>query len=201
MALNHYRFAPTNLDKHAGVPGFPEVVEKLTEDDKQRIDFLKACLLKLGLKVSDDHNVVPSLSRLHISSMLPAGASELMASLQEIISTEDGEEYIKDENDTFHLEKPSAWSLSSVVLSSDSEKTKSSSASEDKMVDYNAIVKRVVVHEGDLPSSKDTPYFNHHAFYANLKHYREKWPKRDDPFGEYIWYGEVVTSTNTLLEK
>ena len=199
--LNNHRFAPANLDKNADVPGFSKVVEKLAEDDKQRIDFLKGCLLKLGLKVSEDHNVVPSLSRLHISSMLPSGASELMASLQEIILTEDGEEYIKDENDTFHLEKPSAWSLANAASASDSDKTDSGRVDEDKIVDYNAAVKRVVVHENELPSSKDTPYFNHHSFYANLKHYGEKWPENDDPFGEYIWYGEVVTSTNTLLEK
>lgn len=176
----------------------------MAEDDKQRIDFLKGCLLKLGLQVSDNHNAVPSLSRLHISSLLPLGASELMASLQEIISTEDGEEYIKDENDTFHLEKPSTWTLGSAagaLSGSDGEKTDSSGVGEDRIIDYNAITKRVVVHENDLPSNKDTPYFNHHAFFANLRHYGSKWPKNDDSFGEYIWYGEVVTSTNTLLEK
>ena len=127
-----------------------------------------------------------------------------MASLREIISTEDGEEYIKDENDVFHLEKPSAWSLGSAagaLPASASEKTDNSSIEEDGIVDYNAIVKRVVVHENNLPSSKDTPYFNHHAFFANLRHYQSKSHKNDDPFGDYIWYGEVVTSTNTMLEK
>lgn len=198
------RFAPANLDKHADIPGFSKIVENLAEDDKQRIDFLKGCLLKLGLQVSENNNVVPSLSRLHICSAQLSGASELMASLQEIISTEDGEEYIKDENDTFHFEKPSAWSLVSVagaLPASDGEQTDSGSVDEDRIIDYNAVVKRVVVHKDDLPSSKETPYFNHHAFFANLRHYQSKWPKNDDPFGDYVMYGEVVTSTNTLLEK
>ena len=204
MTLNSSRFAPANLDQNADVPGFTELVEKLKEDDKQRIDFLKACLLKLGLQVSENDNVVPSISRLHISSVLPTGASELMASLHEIISTKDGEEYIKDENDTFHLEKPSAWSLGSVagaLPTPDGEKTDNSSVDEDGIIDYNAVLKRVVVHEDNLPTSKDTPYFNHHAFFANLRHYRSKWPENDEPFGEHILYGEVVTSTNTMLEK
>lgn len=127
-----------------------------------------------------------------------------MASLQDIFLIEDGEEYIKDENDTFHIEKPSTWSLASVagtLPTSDGEHTDSASVGEDMTIDYNAVVKRVVVHEDDLPSSKDTPYFNHHAFFANLRHYQSKWPKNDDPFGDYVMYGEVVTSTNTLLEK
>ncbi len=202
--FNSHRFAPVNLGKQADIPGFSKVVEKLAEDDKQRVDFLKACLLKLGLQVSEDNNVVPSLSRLHISSALPSGASELVASLLEIISTEDGEEYIKDENDIFHIEKPSAWSLASVagaLPASHWEKTESGSVDEDGIIDYNAVVKHVVVHEDDLPSSKDTPYFNHHAFFANLRHFQSKWPMNDDPFGAYVMYGEVVTSTNTLLEK
>ncbi len=202
--LKLHRFAPTNLDKHADIPGFSKIVENLAADDKQRIDFLKACLLKLGLQVSENDNAVPSLSRLHISSAQPSGASELMASLQDIFLIEDGEEYIKDENDTFHFEKPSAWSLASVagaLPTSDGEHTDSASVGEDMIIDYNPVVKRVVVHEDDLPSSKDTPYFNHHAFFANLRHYQSKWPKNDDPFGDYVMYGEVVTSTNTLLEK
>ena len=201
--LSLCRFAPANLDKSADVPGFSELVEKLKEDDKQRTDFLKACLLKLGLQVSEDQNAVPSLSRLHISSVLPTGASELMVSLHDIISIEDGEEYIKDENDTFHLEKPSAWSLGSVtsaLLASNDENADKSSV-EDGIIDYNTLLKRVIVHEDDLPTSKDTPYFNHHAFFANLKHYRSKSPDNEDPFGEHVLYGEVVTSTNTMLEK
>ena len=180
------------------------MVEDLAEDDKQRADFLKSCLLKLGLKVSHETTAVPSLSRLHMSSVLPDGTSGIMAGLQEIVSVEDGEEYIKDENDTFHLEKPSAWSLGSIVKAltgGANEKTDNDGDDEDRIIDYNAVVKRLIVHEKQPPESKETPYFSHDAFYANLKHYESKSQEVKDRFGHSILYGEVVTSTNTMLEK
>ena len=198
------RFAAINLNPESNIKGYDKVVKDLAEDDKQRTDFLKACLLKLGLKVSQDTTAVPSLSRLHLSSVLPNGASEVIAGLQEIVSIVDGEEYIKDENDTFHLEKPSAWSLGSLAMAltgETSDKTTDADGDEDRIIDYNAVVKRLVVHEKELPSSKETPYFNHDAFYANLRHYESKTQDVKDRFGNHILYGEVVTSTNTLLEK
>lgn len=179
------------------------MVKVLEEDDKQRTDFLKACLLKLGLKVSQETTAVPSLSRLHLSSMLPNGVSDIMAGLQEIVSIADGEEYIKDENDTFHLEKPSVWSLGSLskALTGESSVKTDEGDDDDRIIDYNAVVKRLVVHEKEPPQSKETPYFNHEAFYANLRHYENKTQEFKDRFGNSILYGEVVTSTNTILEK
>lgn len=179
------------------------MVKVLGEDDKQRTDFLKACLLKLGLKVSQETTAVPSLSRLHLSSMLPNGVSDIMAGLQEIVSIADGEEYIKDENDTFHLEKPSVWSLGSLskALTGESSVKTDEGDDDDRIIDYNAVVKRLVVHEKEPPQSKETPYFNHEAFYANLRHYENKTQEFKDRFGNSILYGEVVTSTNTILEK
>lgn len=163
-----------------------------------------ACLLKLGLQVNQENIAVPSLSRLHLSSMLPEGTTKMMAALQEIISVQDGEEYIRDENDTFHLEKPSTWSLGLIAEAlpdAKSEKTDGSRVDEDRIIDYSTVVKRLIVHDKDPPPSKATPYFNHHAFFANLKHYQAQAPSGSDDFGKNVMYGEVVTSTNTILEK
>lgn len=201
--LTKPRFAPVNLDRNSGGPGFPDVIDALAEDDKLRIDFLKACLTKLGLRVNQESSTVPSLSRLHLSSVAPHGAPELVSSLQDIIVTEDGEEYIRDENDTFHLEKSTSYSMKDLedsLPSSSEEKTDQGDDSEDRIVDYNTIVKRMVVHDSP-PASKETPYFNHFAFYANLKHYRSQYKGNSEEFGSNLLYGEVVTSTNTLLEK
>ena len=204
LGLPSARFAAVNLNHESEIDGYAKMVEELAEDDKQRIDFLKACLLKLGLKVSQENTAVPSLSRLHLSSMLPHGTSEIMAGLQEIVSKADGEEYIKDENDTFRLENLSAWSLGSstkALIGESSKDTNDVDDDEDRIIDYNAVVKRLVVHGKELPSSKETPYFNHDAFYANLRHYENKNLGIKDGFGHNLLYGEVVTSTNTLLEK
>ena len=176
----------------------------IAEDEKPRTDFLKACLAKLGLQVNTEQVTVPSLSRLHLTSSQSSEVSKLLSALEDIIITEGGEDYIKDENDTFHLEKPSAWSLGSLAATlPDMSRTETDKkdGDEDRILDYSTIVKRLIVHDKELPASKETPYFNHHAYFANLKHYQSTGKDVDDQFGKNLLYGEVVTSTNTLLEK
>ncbi|KAL9118267.1 MAG: hypothetical protein Q9187_005191 [Circinaria calcarea] len=200
----HPEFAATNLNPKAEGNDFPKVITALTEDDKPRIDFLKACLTKLGLHVNEDQDAVPSLSRLHLTSLQPSDTSNLIASLREIITTVDEEEYIEDENDTFHLEKPSSWSLGSLgnaLPDPSDDKIERTHVGEDSFLDYNKIVKRMIVHNEEHPSNKETPYFNHHAFFANLVHYQSITRDSSPEFGNHLLYGEVVTSTNTMLEK
>src|SRR5271167_4913129 len=92
------RFASVNLDPRAGGPEYSKMIDVLAEDDNSRTNFLRGCLLKLGLTVSPKSSTVPSLSRLHLSSMNHIEVSELLEDLQEVITKEDGEEYIKGEN-------------------------------------------------------------------------------------------------------
>ncbi|KAI9823379.1 MAG: hypothetical protein M1819_001352 [Sarea resinae] len=206
----HPEFAAVNLNRNADGPDYPKLVDMLAEYDKARTDFLKACLTKLGLLVNEETNTVPSLSSLHLSSAEPSDVSELISSWEPIITTEKGEKYIKAEADTFHIEGLSKWSLSSLAqalpgVSSEEEKVEgedhiSTTNSEDKIVDYSKIVKRIRSHEKQYPDAKETPYFNHHAFFTNLEHYQSQ--TRDArSFGQYLLYGEVLTSTSSLLEK
>lgn len=202
------RFAASNLDPTINLPGYDKIVKALKEDDQQRTDFLKACLLKLGLQVSQEQTAIPSLSRLHLSSAETADTSRLIEALRDIIAEQDGEEYIVDENDTFHLEKPSRWSLGSIADAlpsmtdgSSEQREEENGDDQEKIIDYDKIVKRLVIHDADQPESKDTPYFNHHAYVANLKHYESQSRGSGRTFGKELLYGEVVTSTNTLLEK
>lgn len=200
------RFAAVNLDKKAGGPDYASMVDALAADDKSRTDFMKACLAKLGLKINQETTTVPSLSSLHLSSLDPEGTARIMSSLQEIITAEDGQELLKDENDTFVIEKPGAWNMDkleeNLPQNAEEKKTtdKPGDSSNEGIVDCNAIMKRVVIHD-ELPSSKTTPYFNHHAFYSNLANYRSQSKEELSEFGSHILYGEVVTSTNTILEK
>lgn len=207
----HPEFAAVNLDPKSNGPNYPKLVEELAEDDDSRVNFLKACLAKFGLIVSEETSSVPSLSRLHLSSMHHYLIPELLASWEDIITREDDEEYIKGENDTFHLEKQeSRWSLNqlartlplpNVLKRHEPLADQGDGASDDRIVDYNAITKRLIPHETEWPGTKETPYFNHHAFYANLKKYQEERGGEAEEYGKYLMYGEVVTSTNTLLEK
>ncbi|KAI9888891.1 MAG: biotin holocarboxylase synthetase [Vezdaea aestivalis] len=193
----HPEFVAANLDKAAGGPGYAKVVDDLATDDRQRVDFLKACLCKLKLSVSSSQEAIPSLSRIHLSSSKSNGVADLLTLLDDLIITESRRRYIKGENDTFQLEDDSSWS---------SEPQQGSTALEDEptdgsQIDYNAICKQVVLHQSNLPACKDTPYFNHHAFYSNLAHYQSQTRLFSPSLGTHLLYGEVVTSTNTLLEK
>lgn len=163
--------------------------------------------------MSKEVTPVPSLSRLHLSSLHHYLVPELLSSWEEIITKEEGEEYIKGENDTFLLEKQeSRWTLSSLVkalpisgISRGSETHPADNVrgnySEDRILDFSRVTKRLIPHEADWPETKETPCFNHHAFFANLRHYQNERLSQAEEFGKFLMYGEVVTSTNTMLEK
>ena len=206
-SLTKPRFAAVNLEKKEDVPHFSEVIEALAGDEKHRMDFLKACFIKLGLKVSEEQNV-PSLSRLHLSSIPTSNTADVLGHLQYLIKDDaEGESYLEDDNDKFHIVKPSTWKMVDLAKALPSEETEKTDAdqslgnSSDGIIDYNTIVKQILAHTDDVPDSKATPYFNHNAFFANLKHYRGQSSELSDSFGSHLLYGEVVTSTNTLLEK
>ncbi|KAF9886710.1 biotin holocarboxylase synthetase [Aspergillus nanangensis] len=191
----HPEFAAVNLDKNAGGPEYVKVVDALAADDQARTDFLKGCLVKLGLKVAQNTTTVPSLSSVHMSALDPADVPPIVAAIREDVTKEGQEEYLKDENDTFRLETSDAWNMSTLQAA-----LPNAAASEEGIVDYNTIIKHLVVHE-DVPSSKLTPYFNHHAYYSNLRHYQSQAREGNAEFGSNLLYGEVITSTNTILEK
>ncbi|TIA08936.1 biotin holocarboxylase synthetase [Aureobasidium pullulans] len=222
----HPEFAAVNLTKGGDNPAYPRIVEALATDDKQRVDFMKACLAKLGLTPSQDDQGVPSLSRLHLSTLESSEVSDLVLSWSDIVEEVDGEFLIKGENDTFQLEKQSGpWkspeptstlslqkvadALPTVVkdivtdaLTGTSDSTKPVTETDAGIVDYDKITKKLLVHDTSLPDTKQTPYFNHHAYFANLAHYKKRHLHDiSETFGNVLLYGEVVTSTNTLLEK
>lgn len=202
----HPEFAAANLSPHHGIEGYDELISSLKASDGDRISFLKACLTKLGLEVNQESSGVPSLSRLHLSSIISSSVDDLLYSWEEIISKEDEEEYIRAEQDTFHLEKPETrWFMSKLgdTLPRNEitgELTTPSSSTDEAMIDYSTITKRIVTHEKAWPEAKATPYFNHHAFYSSLREYRQT-DTDAEQWGDFLMYGEVVTSTNTILEK
>lgn len=196
------RFATAILSKQGSGPEFMKVFEVLEQDDKLRVDFFKACLVKLGIQVNSAEQSVPSLSRLHLSSILPTETAELVSSLGNAITKEGDEEYIKGENDTFLIEKTERWAMGALKEAiSGSLEEEADDGLTDSILDYNALTKRIIPHEQEWPSTKETPYFNHYAYFANLTHYIQKTNGTEGWFGKHLLYGEVVTSTSTILEK
>ncbi|GAM91464.1 hypothetical protein ANO11243_095140 [Dothideomycetidae sp. 11243] len=204
----HPEFAAVNLSKGDENPDYPAIKAALAADDKPRVDFMKACLAKFGLKANQDSSSVPSLSRLHLSAMQPADLADAIKALKDTAATENGQQLIEGENDTFLLEQDGAWSLGNIKAALPTPGPEAVPKAEDplpeeedKMVDYDAVIKRLVLHPSTQPESKVTPYFNHAAFFANLDHYNAATKNHEGTFGRTLLYGEVVTSTNTLLEK
>lgn len=209
----HPEFAAVNLEPHPNIEGYDDLIKALAEDDDHRTEFLKACLEKLGLEVRPGNSSVPSLSKLHLSAMDPQDVGGLVTSLETIITRDEkGEEIIKGENDTFHLEHPdSRWRVDDLreslkpsqnedKVGTTTRKDPAKSAAKDGLVDHSELAKTIVSHEQYWPEPKETPYFNHHDFYASLQEFRRRETGAYE-WGDTIMYGEVVTSTNTLLEK
>ncbi|KAG8631842.1 hypothetical protein KVT40_000982 [Elsinoe batatas] len=210
----HPEFAAVNLGKGEENPKYPEIVAALAANDKPRVDFMKSCLTKLGLKVNQDSSAIPSLSRLHLSSSKTSNLSAIAQSLSEVVATDSGDQLIKAEHDTFLIEQDGTWSVSNLkkalptavqnLVGGDETaagESKETSEEQDKMIEYDEVVKRIVIHHAGIPESKETPYFNHNAFFANLEYIGGRLRNPSQAFGQTLIYGEVVTSTNTLLEK
>lgn len=202
--LTIFRFAAVNLDHKSKIPGYLDLVKALEEDDTKRSSFLAACLLKLGLKLNVENKEVPSLSRLHLSSAFPGEVSSFMESLKEVIGLRDGKEYLQDDNDTFCFEKASQLDVGSLVDALPAVHTKTTNGfdgADDRDIDFDAVVKHVIVHEKSPPSSGATIHFNHGSYYSDLERYRSQQDSNAAVFGHCILYADVVTSTNTILEK
>lgn len=187
------------------------MVEDLIEGDNLRESFMKACLTKMGLLVAIETSTVPILSALHISSLHNIEVSELFEDLRSDMTVEEGEHFVEGENDTFLIEKNiSPLSLHSLDASlpqasseakDEAETDQLRSGQDEKNIDYNKVLKRLVFHDGGWPHNNETPRFNHTAFYSDLVDYQDESGSRAEEFGKVIMYGDVVTSTNTLLEK
>lgn len=154
--------------------------------------------MKLGLEVGKDTEAVPSLSTLHLTSVDSSRVTEVLCSWEDIMEKTDGEEFIKGEVDTFHIQnEDTCWTFD--------EKRQSLTLGKDigqngGIVDFNTITKRIVPHETALPSPKLTPHFNHNQFYSSLQQY-QLYERDAEEWGNVLLYGDVVTSTNSLLEK
>ena len=196
-----------NLDHGSKIPGLAQVIKALEEDDSKRRVFLRGCLSKLNLAVDEVDTTIPTLSKLHLSSLSPSGVASIIELLQDIILTEDELTLIKGENDTFRLEERSSWTTEDLTAAlpqidgTIADTAEDFEAQSEPFRDYDKAVKQVVLHHNGAPTSRETPYFNHQAFYANLNHYSGHEQCESTVFGKDLLYGDVVTSTNTLLEK
>ncbi|RDA84274.1 hypothetical protein CP532_3337 [Ophiocordyceps camponoti-leonardi (nom. inval.)] len=191
----HPEFAAVNLYPQPDIPGYADLINKLLADDAARVRFLRACLIKLGLQVSPQSASVPPLSHLHLSSSCNGSkVTDILGAWEDILIKERGQDdVIRGEADTFLVRSRRRDSFSGDSLP---ELT----IGDDGHVDFSAVPKSIIAHEHDRPSPKSTPHFDHDVYYANLARFQAIEPDATD-WGSVLLYGEVVTSTNSILEK
>ncbi len=133
------------------------------------------------------------LSAIHISSITPSNAQKLKESWHDLIISKNEAEYIVDKKDTFRIETVT---------------TGRSIAGKDKGQESLPVVNpprenefSLLIHSQDHPTLRETPYFDHNEFYSKIKQRRSLFSHSLDSFGSYLMYGQVMTSTNTILER
>lgn len=183
------------------------MIDAVAVDESSRIEFLKACLGKMNLLVADEVPAIPSLTALHISSLYSDGSAKLWDDLKSELVEEEGKSLLKGGHDIFSLRKHDAklsmGSLEPSLPHTEShvvDITKADQGASDAS-DYSKVLKDMIFHDTEFPASSETPYFDHGLFYDSLLAYQAESGRRAKEFGNMLMYGEVVTSTNTVLEK
>lgn len=156
----------------------PEIIEELKKQNEARSKFMVFMLQKLGLTVTPESAAVPRLTPLLLTcadqTKMPSSET-LIGALSDIV-TDTG--VLQDTNDTFKF-----YNRDNFI---------GHDGSEDKSI--------VVFPPGTLPSHRETPYFDHGLYYQTLA---EEESQRQCPgaLGRTMLYGEVVTSTSTMIDR
>lgn len=175
-------------------PEHPSIdsVDGMPRDDKElhRLNLVRGTLSQLGLDVSDGPAPLPKLLPLVLASSDPSLAQQIaseIASRGEALSeTTAG---LVDRNDTFVLHP--AASFDSLVRAARSRK---GTADPEELQKEHKLI--CVCDETPLPPTS-TPLFNIPAYFSNLAQLSGGSPS----LGQALLYGEVVTSTQTMLDK
>lgn len=173
-------------------PEHPAVVAagnpaRIVDSQEPRMQLLKASLLLLDLQVPLEQRTITGVTPHLLVAERPSDASQLAATLigKLGVKSEDGSVLLADLQNNFCLYPQSRLM----------EVFGKASASNDNNLD-------VIVCGDSPPPSSVTPIFNLSMFYEALAKARKdlQFPFRPE-FGSELFYGEVVTSTQTVLER
>ncbi|KFH65277.1 hypothetical protein MVEG_08758 [Podila verticillata NRRL 6337] len=206
----HPEYDASHLD--AGNPEYgplPNVVSRLLEQDKERVLLLRSLLTRLGLKLNQQEpqaslintgsdielppgaiQGIPDLTSLYLASTRPSITQELTKSLKSLVA---GAGLIKEANDTFQLiDSPQhAAPFHTPTLSEDAD-----GEGEEK------VIKNIILCPEGAPPANLTPQFTMDTFFNHLQQLRSaSFNGGQLRFGDSLLYGQVVTSTQTMLDR
>ena len=163
----------------------PEVIHEISAVVESRHKFVSTLLSQyMQLEVSDLDTRIPKLTPLYLCSLAGwrPSVNQYMNQINTLVEKNDeGQLLLKEKNDTFlYLKKDSLY-----------------------LGDTNEEPKPVYVYneEGTYPSVQDTPYFNFGVYFAELEQTARNKGLVHKTLGSCVLYGEVVTSTSSMLER
>lgn len=195
----HPEYTPQLMRPEADDLHFQGVVAELSAANESRKAFLGACLRKIGLQVNNDpQSTVPRLTPIYMGSCIdPQRAQKVWTDLQTNMHFVAANTF-EDVSDTIvlHDENENDYSYR---LQDDPYGSAADGCLEDLMTDEKHLK---IFTSGAVPSSDVTPYFDMKLYFENLRDLYERngTPSGNRDFGSLLCYGEVVTSTNTLLD-
>ena len=176
-------------------PEHPTLLERSTPDEYatkevSRQSLLRSTLAMLNLDVSDVPAPPPRLLPLFLTSDKRENLASTLSSLSSIKTgaTQSSIE-IKDRHDRFVLHN---FDQTSIVWSQARSTPGTSDAEELQLAP-----KDVIVCTEGVPARNLTPLFDVAAYFRKLRTTRNP----PTPFGDILLYGEIVTSTQTMLDK
>ncbi|BGP15612.1 hypothetical protein JCM10213_004132 [Rhodosporidiobolus nylandii] len=175
--------------EHPSPPGGADYDAK----ERSRLNLLRGSLSALDLDVSDAPAAAPRLLPLFLASddsSLTHSTAVSLASKGEALDS--AQVRFADRNDTFILH-PSSSAAQVLQDARDEPGTEDADALQSQ-------AKHIVVCDAGLPSKSLTPLFDLATYFSVLRSAAPS-PASSPRFGQLVLYGEVVTSTQTMLDK
>ena len=190
------------------------MVDAVTQDDAKRIRFLLSLLLKLGLRVpaaggdgdGGSGESPPRLSPVYLTCFHPPDVAPLVGRLQAVATVSASATRIVDENDTFVLHDRTLPSLRAAEAGKEEqgeeeEQKREREREQEQEQDLDRVPTHLHYHTASTSPPPPTPFFDHALFYDSLAAFRTASPASPSQFGSFLFYGQTVTSTNTLLDR
>ncbi|KAF9115590.1 biotin holocarboxylase synthetase [Mortierella sp. AM989] len=202
----HPEYDATNMDPRNPEYGSqPNVVTWLLEKEHERRVLLGNVLAKMGLKVMQSApyhpNInsaagaiqgIPAITPLYLASIQPSYTADLTRILSGLTSAD---HQIREVNDTFQLVQSLQHPVP--VHTPTTIETKEGDGEE-------KVTKNIVLCLNEPPSANLTPEFDMSLYFGHLQQARQMRNTRESNsfiFGNSLMYGQVVTSTQTMLDK
>ncbi|KAI9099243.1 biotin-protein ligase [Phlyctochytrium arcticum] len=205
----HIEYRADTLPGPSCDPDLTRVLSSLVSSEPARVNLMRAVLVELGLKVNTleqvgqviDDTLRPNISPMYFCSEDVSGATKAAQCLLDTLSSEassstsDGTWKIKDSVDTFHFTYSRNDEMPLSVIPPTPPKQDSDASQSDIDIRIYPTV----------PSPSETPKFDLSRYFALLRQFRTAesvaMASEAMSFGSIVLYGDVVGSTQTLLEK